>query len=593
MIRAGVRVGGSNLEFTSIGRGLPRLSEALEDADWTGATIKLGSRTFDVPDVAQNLNPIRGSNRMFGTFGDVMRVELYESLSEVARASGLDMADDAVRAAVANAANLMTGTGARSFMGDEIGGLVTFAPRYLQAQLDLIGKAFTDGTLEGALARRSLTRLLGAAVGLTVAANAMLGEETDLDPTSSNFLRVRVAGHDISLLGPWDSMLRAAMHAADGDLGYVARSKASPIVRTSWDLLTGEDFVGDETRTPEYLATMFAPFALQDVASQSPLTTAIGSTGLKASPQSPTDRLDALARMEYGASFYELEPKDQQAIRDDHPDLWREAVDRRSGPGLRSAELKLDLRAQQDADDQLLASGQLSREDWREERGRRLDEHRIVMRELYGDERPTDEEAADDPFAHYSQAIHDATDPTTGRVDWDAVDEIRAASFTQEENRYIDENTGVWSSPLSQAYRDITREYYALPQYRGYSADEARAINSAWQVVNNRAAEIAGQYGREADRRTRAAAYAELSDTLEVDDRILDGVRRRIMGLLQEAGDRKAFRQERPEIGIFLGNGPLTATEQAIVSRLGGGTASAAPTGSIADRVRARVEAGR
>lgn len=596
MVRDGVRIGGSNMEFTSTGisgqRGLGALATFLEDADWTGATLKAGSKSVDVPPALRGLNPVRGANRMFSTFGDVLRIELYEALSDVARASGLDTGDAAVRAAIANSANLMTGTGSRAFINDEIGGLAVFAPRYFQAQLDLIGKALTDGTIEGALARRTFTRLIGAAVGLTVAANALLGEETDLDPESSNFLRIRVAGTDVSVLGAWDSMLRAGMKAADGDLSYIARSKAAPVVRTAWDLLSGEDFVGEDTRNLGYAVTAFAPFSMQNTIKDgiSP-SSALDLAGVKASPMSPTDRLDAVARMEYGARFYDLEPQYQQAIREDHPDLWQAAIERRRGPGQRSAEVKLNLRAEQQADDELLLSGQLTREEWRDERRRRLMEHRIVLRELYGEERPSDEDAREDPSARYAQAIYDATDQTTGRVDWDAVEEMRAG-FTREENRYIDDNTGVWNSPLSRAYREVTQEYFALPAWRGYSAEEGRAINAAYTRITNRAREMGAPYGREPDRALRGMAFQELKDELGLSDSELEGVRRRIMGLLKEDVARAQFRQERPEVVAFLGQGPLTATEQRILARYAQGSAPAAAP-SARDRARAMLAGAR
>ena len=281
-IKAGLRMGGADTEFMIGGSGVGRIGSAI-----AGAPV------------------IRQSNRAFGYFGDTLRLDAAQGML---RATGeKDMAS------LARAANLMTGWSEGRFLGD-VGNLVQFAPRFFQSQLELVARAAMDGSMTGDQARRMLLKLVGVGTLMTVAANEAQGTR-DFDyltplrdgRLNPNFMRIRFQGQDISLFGPWDSLLRAAVSASQGDFGYVARSKASPLISMSWDLISGKTFMGEEVTVETFLRSQL-PFSLGEVGQESPMATAIGMTGVKAAPVTTTEKLDALTQERFGKDFWELSP---------------------------------------------------------------------------------------------------------------------------------------------------------------------------------------------------------------------------------------------------------------------------------------------
>lgn len=288
---AGNRLGGMDTEFT-IGQGVKGLGQRI-----------------------QNLPVIKQSNRAFGAFGDTLRLASDDALYAARQGAGKAVGEQEMKD-IAKFSNLMTGYSEKRFLGD-VGALTEFAPRFFQSQLDLVGNALTNRGIVGQQARQSLGKLVGIGGLLTVAANEARGKETSYDPNDPNFMRIRdVAGNDISLFGPWDSLVRGIMHASQGDFSYMARSKASPLVSLAWDELSGKSFVGENTRTPEYILRQLLPFGLAQVGQegQNAVGTAMGLSGLKTTPLSPTDNVQA-------GKFKELPPEQQfRAIK---PEAWQ------------------------------------------------------------------------------------------------------------------------------------------------------------------------------------------------------------------------------------------------------------------------------
>lgn len=271
-------------------------------ADWNAVGNRLGGEQTEfavrgglprIPNAIQNAPIVKQSNRAFGVFGDTLRLASNDALYAARESAGKAVGPDEM-ADIAKFSNLMTGWSSRRFGGD-IGGLVEFAPRFFQSQLDLAGNALTNwgrDSIVGQQSRQALVKLAGIGTLLTVGANEARGYKTDFDPNSPNFMRIRdVGGDDVSLFGPWDSLLRAATSAAKGDVTYLARSKASPLVSLAWDEISGKSFTGEDTRTPDYLLRSLLPFGLSQVGQQGrgAADLAIGLTGAKATPLSPTD----------------------------------------------------------------------------------------------------------------------------------------------------------------------------------------------------------------------------------------------------------------------------------------------------------------
>ena len=565
--RVGVHIGGADTEF-SIGQGLPGKVAAISKAD--------------IPKVGRN--PIRGSNRMFGYFGDTFRTQLADTLYQTWEKKGLDMTPENM-SKIADMANRATGWSPNTFAG-EVGQLAQFAPRFFQSQLEVIAKAFTDGSLEGAEARRMLLGMVGTATVLTVAANEAGGRPISykemFDPESPNFLRFRLpTGNDVSLLGPWDSLAKGIMQSVSpvspkgvakavtgGGIGdvlrkpdpeYLLRSKASPVVGMAWDLLSGKTFTGEDASisNPAYFVRSLLPFSVADV-SKDDLSVSgatnrlIGLGGIKASVLSPTDQLNTVSRAKFGADFYDLEPSQKEQIKQEHPDLWQRSVEHGSSQKQKAEAVRAELLSQQQASDQQLLSGKLTREEWVSQMQARRDEQRYRFKEIYGDSKGSNRT----PNDRYFNAIDQSTDPTTGAVDWGKVD-TWLASQPKADQDYIARNLGVSGTPLEKLYRAVTSEYYNLPRYRGFTADEAKQIDDLAQEAKN--------YQRGDSITAKLSALRKVSQG--VDPKIVSGARRKMLGYLPETADRKRWKLAHPEAALALGRGTLTPDDVKAIQR--------------------------
>lgn len=288
----------------------------LSSADWARNGLHIGGRDTEytlgrgITDKLRNAPVLQQSDRAFGVFGDTLRLELANTM----------MAEGRNAEEVAKAANLMTGWSAKTFGGD-IGGLTEFAPRFFQSQLELLTNAATSGGRTGTEARKSLTKLIGLGTMITVGANAALGNQgyDYMSPLSksgglnSNFMRIRVAGQDVSLFGPWDSLLRGIVATGHGDLTYMARTKASPAVQLAWDAITGKTFTGKDF-TPEEFLRGLLPFSVNQIGDQPVASTLLGLTGLKSSPMTPSEQRDTAAFDATGQHYDDLFPKDKAAF---------------------------------------------------------------------------------------------------------------------------------------------------------------------------------------------------------------------------------------------------------------------------------------
>lgn len=549
----GLHIGGADTEFAIQAKGLTAVGKKV-----------------------QNLPVAKQSNRSFGYFGDVARMELADSIAAAKKAAGVELTDDVLRE-ISTAANLMTGWSPNTF-GGSVGQLAQFAPRFFQSQLELMGKLVSGGQIEKSEARKAMVRMLGTAVGITLLANELspdrLPAEKVLSPWkdpkdprsgwNSNFLRFRVGGTDATLLGPWDSLLRGVVEtagaAADelplvesrGNASYLLRSKASPALGAMWDLLSGKTAMGEHAglTDPNYLVRSLLPFSvadlgMDDASGRGLAGLGIGLTGVKAAPLSPTEDLDRVALAQYGKDFYSLEPSEQKAVKDAHPDLWQRAVEKGSAQRRRRETLRLELEAQQSASDANLLDGKMTREDWIAAMQKRRDELAARSKEIYGEGgvgKPKD------ALDRYFKAIDDATDPATGEVSWETVDGW-VSSQSAADQAYIDRNTGLNGTPLVQLYRKLTREYYGLPKYRGYDADQARKIDALYTAVNNLATGDS--------KLAKSAKLKQAAEMVGADEETVKAVRRRIYGMLTETTDRSKWKKAHPEAAIFLGNGQL------------------------------------
>jgi hypothetical protein len=272
----------------------------------------------------------RESNRSFGFFGDALRLELARTLQLSQK--GADAAQ------LVHAANIMTGWTAGRFMGDA-GEFVQFAPRFFLAQLEMLSRAVADPTAAGGAARRALLQLVGLGTLTTVLANEALDGSIPLDqlvdPTSGNFMRIRAAGQDVSLFGPYDSLVKALVKGAEGDFEHIARTKASPLLKAAWDAIEGRSFMFEPAlnplkpreaiEEPERIETFLKgllPISAQQALRGGPdAGIALDFAGVKAAPLSKADLLDEAAYRTFRRSWHDLSGEEVLQLAEANPDL--------------------------------------------------------------------------------------------------------------------------------------------------------------------------------------------------------------------------------------------------------------------------------
>ena len=215
-----------------------------------------------------------------------------------------------------------------------------FAPRFLMSRLETVAKAGLSlrpgATLDQRLARRSILKLIGMSVLLTVAINEVQGRKTDFRVIkngryNSNFMRVRIGNRDWQLLGTWESLLRAIIVTAQGKPQEAVRGMGSGLVSLTWDWFSGEDFLGRNVKDDAgnwslWLMRSFLPFSAEELpeatmqiirgSKEEDVGKALGGVstvtceilGWKSSPLSFTDLADDEARRLGFDSYSEVEP---------------------------------------------------------------------------------------------------------------------------------------------------------------------------------------------------------------------------------------------------------------------------------------------
>ena len=95
-------------------------------------------------------------------------------------------------------------------------------------------------------------------------------EDWTIWDTNPNFMKIRYAGRDWSVFGPWMAIPQILMGIAQGDTEAVGRRVVNaPVAKISWDLVRGKDFDGIPTRNNlanfgRYIGSAVTPFSSQE-----------------------------------------------------------------------------------------------------------------------------------------------------------------------------------------------------------------------------------------------------------------------------------------------------------------------------------------
>ena len=332
-------------------------------------------------------------------------------------------------------------------------------------------KAASVFIIEGHVARIQLLKLIGFGTVLTWAMNEARGEKTVIDPIDSNFMRVRnVFGTDVSLFGPWDSLLRGFIRTAQGDLGYFPRTKASPIVSTAWDLISGKTFLGEDARSPKvFVKSLAMPFAWQVVGREPIASSLIGFFGVKASPLTGSEILENKIE---AAGLDSDDPLDRRQYLTEHP----EDIPKARSEEAQAVELvRTDIDLRQELLEQRTLSDEFTLNEFREARKILNREQRNKLNILLGslDREPKNEQQR--WIKTYFDLYEQSQDEVTGDLNSEVLDRSQAQWLLEnghEALRYVNEFLMVGKGEVESEYlvalvRLEKLGYFAMPRYRG------------------------------------------------------------------------------------------------------------------------------
>lgn len=156
----------------------------------------------------------------------------------------------------------------------------------------------------------------------------------------------------------------------------------------------------------------------------------------------------------FGKDYYDLEPSQKKAAEEAYGEFPLSRNPETRERQVVSAELRGEQQRAQEADDEAFRNGEMTGEEWRENRSERLNILAAQLDVLYRNQ-PPKKEKDKSPVDRYYDAINAAR--KEGEVDWDAVDGWLAA-LPQADREYIERNTGLNRTDTEREYRqDVDR----------------------------------------------------------------------------------------------------------------------------------------
>lgn len=438
-----------------------------------------------------------------------IRNVVYEGNLILAKASGADISDPLVRSNAAAWANAATGAGklAQDTGRAQFEKAFLLSPSMRRAQIQQVGqvaRGLTGGTrVDRVLAAATITSTAGALLGVGKLLNDYVGlEEFEFDPSKPGFGNITLPGGTVVNLFPQEQFVKAVARS----IGVLARegfgeaeakdiakewakflvSSASPAVRPflagmgvgydpgrGWrfgDLGEGKG-LAERALDAAPLPPIAQSIAREGVdAMRTPLE-ALGVNAYKEGAYGERDRA-LTTDTEFGKPYKDLEPWQKLAAEEKYGRVY--SNDPKIAASQRQADtLQEEQRAKQEVNDGRLQRGEITPQQWRDERSR--DDAYFAGRfdQLYAGVNFADKSLS--PVDLYYKAIADATDRATGDVDWDKVDAWKAAQGP-EALAYIERNTNLRDTNLEQQWR---RDVKLLGDSGYFDAENKVAVRKA------------------------------------------------------------------------------------------------------------------
>lgn len=397
-----------------------------------------------------------------------------------------------------------------------------FAPKYTRATVETLVKAVTDRAIEGQMARRHMALMIAEGAALVTVLNAVRGYDTEYDPRSNNFLRLRnVGGLDVSPFGTYNTLFRAIAQGIAGEgEGFeditvspfqaakapirFAEGKLSPALGLLWWPAKGETYLGEPLeplsgpeglgRTALEMGKSSLPFGAQNLIQEGPVAAVVGSVGLSNTPVTATEkrdfRRDAVAREMFGQSYDSLSGADKSRVNEDEQirnhqeDADRNALTR-SGDRSKNTQVTMETARKIDNLSAALQAGQITGNEWREQ-------YQKLQSELRGARDILKLDGKSDATVDGWFALYDQAELPDGRLNYELLDQLQE-TYRREHpdiDEKVDRIVGSRDNATVREYRqarEIAERYYAIPAYRGMSVQDGQkagqALNAASDMV--------------------------------------------------------------------------------------------------------------
>ena len=278
----------------------------------------------------------------FGTFGDVMRNEMWMGLKQGAK-SEADLME------IARHIDRMTGVMSSKGLGlgktqrDFEQAFLFFAPRYTRAGFALVGDMLKGG-FTGDQARKALGSMMAAGAVMYAGVAKAMGQEPNFDPTTGRFMTIEITDpvtgttRHFGLGGMMTSLLRfgadvAASATGQGlnePLDFVKMnrfdnpflkfmfSKSAPLTGFTEGMMFGHNYFGEPFENVgdygSFMLEQVMPIALQSAFMEkeglSPTAIAAEELGMRTFPRSDWEKRniirDQLAQAAYGVDWKEV-----------------------------------------------------------------------------------------------------------------------------------------------------------------------------------------------------------------------------------------------------------------------------------------------
>lgn len=467
---------------------------------------------------------MKASNQHFGRTLNLYRVHFANNQYRRLVAAGLEGAelDDAMRSSMDGINRMFGWTGTKPTTLEQA---ALFAPRYFRASIETIEQAVKGvvtlghATPEAAMARNHMALLLGEGAAAVWALNTLRGYETEMDPRSPNFLRLRnVGGLDVSPFGTYNTLFRAIAGAAAGgdyedqpvkgrvgQLWRLVEGKMSPGMKLVYEpFVKGETYLGepldplgDPVGALKEQAKSSLPFGVQNLFEEGPLAAGVGSFGVSSTPMTPAEKRDFaredVAKDIFGRAYGDLKGSEKAQVNEQKKVAGHQAeVDRRA---LRTnTEFAKATQVRRQVEEELLASAQYlaagrddagkpySGNDFRKaynDTMTRAAGMRSMLKEFGGD---------DEVGAWFD--LYDKATMGNGQVNYDALERLQAEFRAKHAgiDEKVEKVVGIHDNAAVRELREakkLARAYYQLPAYAGMNPVDAEHAGEVLAIAND------------------------------------------------------------------------------------------------------------